>query len=268
MFNRDESSSSPPRLVRQCALPFVPAAMSTAVGTAEGGCVAPPSISVPLETTPPSSEPAPGDPEGPIDAVPTTAVENPPVDEVAPTTVVEPPATVDAATETTEQLVTPTTVESTVESTVDVATDINVVDTSVPAAFGLLRNAAKVSVDPAPPPRQIITLELVLYVDSKGNLNIDLPIKTGEPDPCGIRPKATIEQVPGLPGRYIITFPALKGRDCRTEDLVVQLRTKQIPAKIVYNDRDEPTIRLELTGPFNYTALDISMKCTVLVPKK
>ncbi len=74
------------------ALPFVPAAMSTAVGTAEGGCVAPPSISVPLETTPPSSEPAPGDPEGPIDAVPTTAVENPPVDEVAPTTVVEPPA--------------------------------------------------------------------------------------------------------------------------------------------------------------------------------
>jgi hypothetical protein len=235
---------------------------SSAATLEDTSCTAPtvPTTSLPSTTTvapPPAS----------------TAVATLPASTVAPpTTVVAPPVTVTIAPPTSEFLPTPSTglipyPETTVvpEATVvgsPPATDV-VAESVDSVPLGLREGERQVAAEPAPPPRQKIKIDAQLWVDQNtGVLGIHTLSGAGipDPDPCRVFGNATLAPVAGIPGRYRITLPKLNGRVCTI--VTFQIRGKDVPARVSYNGKDDPTITFDVTEPHG-SQVTIVLSCDV-----
>ncbi len=264
------------------AIPFLPAT-SSAGGTDEA-CLVEPVAGPPDPTAPPDSVPVDDDPvdtaspttEVVADGTPTTEavveVEAPPTTEHVEVVDVTPTTEFADAAPTTEVVIV------TVDTLPELTTSAGV------GALGLRVLGRNVIADPAPPPRQKINFELQFDVTSDGKVSLVLATGTFIPsDPCGLWPGSKLTADLAIPGRYTVTIPKLKGRDCLAKDITVSHRGTPLRHaddrlvdkrrdpywSITYNDKDEPQIHLWNipAKDLNNSSLQITLKCTVLAPR-
>jgi hypothetical protein len=234
---------------------LVPVLASSAATLESASCPAP---------TLPTTAPPTTDVDVTVSTVTTTTA-------AAPETTVAPPSTVLIAPPTSEFLPTPTTglVEFPGTTVVPaVPSTTGVVAGSVDSLpLGLRRAQRQLTAEPAPPPRQKITIDSQLWVDQNtGVLGIHKLLGAGipDPDPCKVFDGATLTPVRGIPGRYRITLPKLNGRVCKI--VTFQIRGKDVPARVSYNAKDDPTITFDVTDPHG-SQVTIVLSCDVPRPR-
>ena len=281
------------------AIPFLPATMSSA-GSTDDVCLVEPVAGPPDAAASPASVPPI---DAPVDAAPPTTEPAVAVDiQVTPSTAAATDVEAAPTTEPTELIdVTPTTetavegdVTSTTEATDAVAlAEVTIVTVdSLPdfmtsageGASGFRVQGRNVTAEPAPPPRQNIKFELQFVVNPDKSVELLLNLGSTPPDPCKLWPGSTLTTHPAIPGHYTITFPKLSGRNCDKKDVTVSYRGNSLPHSgdrgvdvtrdphwaIIYNGKDEPQIVLRNipAKDLHLSRLDITMKCTVPVPRK
>ncbi len=236
------------------AFPLVPAITSAATGGAAASVCDGPTATVPVDEPAPTTEQAP-------------TTEPPPTSEPAPAS--EPAPTTEVVTSTSEAAQAAPTTESVVVSSV-VESDSSAAHAS---GYGLRTDRQEVSVDPAPPPREV-------YRFTIPKLNIPFtPFKDQGKGPCGSSWELESNGRVNGRDRWILTVSDLPpDRTCTVEVIVVD--SKGVRRRI--EDKDltikrlktvppgpETTHMIEFTHPVNNLdggTVDVKLSCVAPAP--